>query len=114
MLAQSTRGFRVLMATSVDNSDTASDALALARALSVGKRRVVLVGWAGCGDTLAHAASIDARIGTVQLLAGESSLEATAIRLAGSTRLAMDQEVVVTFNWDDARFFDAATTAALG
>ncbi len=85
MLAQSTRGFRVLMATSVDNSDAASDALALARALSVGKRRVVLVGWAGCGDTLAHAASIDARIGTVQLLAGESSLEATAIRLAGST-----------------------------
>ena len=36
------------------------------------------------------------------------------MRLPGDTTVAPEQKVFVTFNWKDARFFDAVTAVALG
>ena len=36
------------------------------------------------------------------------------VRLNGVTRVALDQKVAITFDWHNARFFDATTTIALG
>ena len=84
-MAQDSLGFRVLAASAAAPVEPSHQALAMARALAGGARRVVLIGWAGSGDALALAAGIDATVGTAQLLAGDASLEDAVQRLSGST-----------------------------
>lgn len=87
-LAQDSRGFRVLVASDASGGRSESDASEVARAIAAAGKRVALVGWAGSGDELSLVTGVENSVGTVQLLAGQASLE-DAIQTVDNSGLAI-------------------------
>ncbi len=73
--AQGTRGFRVLVTNTGTSVAGAQEAASIAQHLGATGARVLLIGWAGSGDSVARVNGCLSHPGTAELLAGTASLE---------------------------------------